>query len=1203
MLIAQFNATSIRNKSHALSQYLYNNNIAVACICETFLKPNEPFSIKNYTVVRSDRASDTRGGGVLIAIRKDLNYKKLCTSSSLAPIEACICEINFNNFIFNIVTVYIPPNAGFSSTTFGTLFNHFSNQNVLVCGDFNAHNTNWGSSRTDSRGRQLLNFFENKNFVLLNDGSMTFFSNAQSALDLTFASPSLSLLTSWTATNELLGSLHCVVTTSLNITQNASLKTNHIIPRHINKAFLNKKIKEIFESSSFSIDEFTQAFRDSFQVPAKKRNIAPNPWWNETCNDACVAQKLAFSTFKRSPSRDNLIKLQIAQKTYKYTLKCEKAKGWKSFCSSLDANMSVSEFWSIIKRFKGNQHNSESGLKECIQNFCDSLAGPCGPIMPPSLVPICQNHFLTAPFTFGEINKAITQSKNSAPGLDGICNSHLKELSVVNKHNLLNSLNRVLSTGNIPDSWLHYKVIPLRKKACDPNLASSYRSIALASCLRKIFERILNSRLEWFLESRSALSKSQFGFRRAKSTKDNILSLWCAILLSFAKKEFLFASFLDIKGAFDWANIIYLIQKLEATGAPDYFCYLIHSLFYLKILHIFSGDSHETRHSFTGVPQGSVLSPLLFNIYINDIFKHIPNDVYVLAYADDIVVFCSNKNPYIARLKVQVVISTLEQRLADLQLSLSANKSKSILFSKKPTLFPLPREIMLNSGPIEYVESFCFLGTVFHKNLSMAPHLDHIAKTSFQFANIMRSLCGISWGSDPSCLLRIYTSVIRPKIEYAAPLLLDCTKTQKLKLNRLQWKCLRISLGAFPSTHTLALEQLAQTMPLPQRFSAISGRIINQLFSNPNHIIHTFLEEFIQLPGNNPTFVNTYQEKKRSLQIATFTMHPMFLYPYESLHYIPPIIFLNVNKSSCTRSEVLNLFETFNRGHWSQFQKIYTDGSKTQANVGFGVWIPDSALEVHFDINPSSSIFSAEASAIAEALQNIDLHIHKKFLIITDSRSVLEALNTYSNNRSHPLVHQIRSLSWKLRKKDYEVRFLWVPSHMGIDGNEIVDSIASNFARDLATSNYPIFVNDLKCMDKSQQIQIWQERWDSSENGRYLYSILPRINLVPWFHNTYLSRHVIVTINRLLCNHNNCAEHLFKLNLVESNLCSCGMPQTTNHLIFECSNVDIAARHKLFSSIRSSGHLPINIIQVLKTFDTRIFNALHTFFKKCDIKI
>lgn len=352
-----------------------------------------------------------------------------------------------------------------------------------------------------------------------------------------------------------------------------------------------------------------------------------------------------------------------------------------------------------------------------------------------------------------------------------------------------------------------------------------------------------------------------------------------------------------------------------------------------------------------------------------------------------------------------------------------------------------PPIILIENNVIDYVEEYKFLGFYFTSNLCLQTHINYIKKTTSQFINILKSLCGVSWGSDPDCLLLLYLGVVRTKIEYASICLLDCTKSQLIQLKRIQWKCLRIILGAMSSTHTDSLEVLSNVMPLDIRFSLLADKFINNCIAKEDHPI-TLLATTFNSNSNIalPKIIEKIKVKKATLTVHNQQIHNRFSYPLSTFLHKPYITYLNLNKID-TSNEVAKTkyLLAINRTKFKDAFRIFTDGSKTCDKVGAGFWMPDINMEAHFQLNPQASIFTAEARAMLEALNFVEDIPRRKFVIITDSMSVLQALDANKVTCQHPLIHDIKNAICQLKKKLKIIHFLWVPSHKGIRGNEIAD--------------------------------------------------------------------------------------------------------------------------------------------------------------------
>lgn len=218
----------------------------------------------------------------------------------------------------------------------------------------------------------------------------------------------------------------------------------------------------------------------------------------------------------------------------------------------------------------------------------------------------------------------------------------LKQLPASVLDLLLSIMNNIYTSQQIPPSWTVYKVIPIAKQ----NSKTSFRSIGLSSSLCKIFEHMLQSRLDWSLEYNSILPDNLFAFRRGRGTMECLSSFIGNIYHSFNNREFFVATFVDIRGAFDSVNIFTLISHLISLHIPQQLCNTLMSLFNKRNL-IFSYPfgAYNSRSTYTGLPQGSCLSPLLFNVYMSIIENHITQLGHkCLIYADDMVIFTSNKS-------------------------------------------------------------------------------------------------------------------------------------------------------------------------------------------------------------------------------------------------------------------------------------------------------------------------------------------------------------------------------------------------------------------------------------------------------------------------------------------------------------------------------------------------------------------------------
>jgi len=274
-------------------------------------------------------------------------------------------------------------------------------------------------------------------------------------------------------------------------------------------------------------------------------------------------------------------------------------------------------------------------------------------------------------FQLQELEEIIFAAKEgSTPGSDLINYSLLKLLPTIAVQKLLVIFNRILGEFTFPAKWRECDIILLPK----PNKLD-FRPIALSSCVLKFLEKMIKFRLERFVELDLLFPPAQFGFRKDRSCED------CTYLLLEVYKDYINhdpmgAFFLDIKGAYDYINPSILFDMVNSIRIPPQYKHFIRNLISHRYIKFYeSGRIFNSCTIFKGLPQGSSLSLLLFNLYIKDILNHIPYDCKAIQFADDIVLICSYKNINKITNSLQLAFNQIQDWLDSVGLELPLTKT------------------------------------------------------------------------------------------------------------------------------------------------------------------------------------------------------------------------------------------------------------------------------------------------------------------------------------------------------------------------------------------------------------------------------------------------------------------------------------------------------------------------------------------------
>lgn len=365
--------------------------------------------------------------------------------------------------------------------------------------------------------------------------------------------------------------------------------------------------------------------------------------------------------------------------------------------------------------------------------------------------------------------------------------------------------------GTYPKSWNQAVVIPIQKNNKPIAELNEFRPIALLPTISKIFEKIICNRLQTICSNEQLVPRNQKGFQRGMNVEDNVLELISNINRSKKNNECFVVAFIDLSKAYDRVNRQKLIEKLATIGIEGNMLKFLR--FFLNSRRIcvrYKNHTTSWEDQRAGVPQGSCLSPCLFNLYTAPITKR----KNLLAFADDIAVYASGKNLTSAIKKLKTDIMNINRICKELDMIINATKSKFMVLNR-PALFY--KEIELDFGKIVKTNIHKYLGIHFDKNLNFFKHIDNVAtkakKRLFTFKWLAHRINGCSGDK----FAKIYTIFIRPIWEFCPSVWHNASDYPKKRLKALQQQTLALALGVPFWTARYQVDIASSVLPVEER--------------------------------------------------------------------------------------------------------------------------------------------------------------------------------------------------------------------------------------------------------------------------------------------------------------------------------------------------------------------------------------------------
>lgn len=464
----------------------------------------------------------------------------------------------------------------------------------------------------------------------------------------------------------------------------------------------------------------------------RKQNICNKKWFDYDCMKARKNLR-RFSNQKHSdPSNPFLRKLYHEQlKNFKELLKSKKQNFQAEKLIELENCSDNTSFWKVLKSTNEdiNENKPPPVTEQQWINHFDSLHSKKDNTPEQSFIADNLSNLEDLTRLDNELNCTITEKEigtcakilknKKAASVDKIKNEMIKN-SIGNLSQVYRKLfNLIIESGNFPNSWCEGSITPIFKSGVlsDP---SNYRGICVSSCLGKFFSSILNQRLLSFIKKNNLLHNSQIGFMPNQRTSDHIFTLRCIIdkYVTNCSGGKVYACFIDLKKAFDSIWHEGLLFKLLEKNVNGKFYELIKNMYSKSECYVKLGTKRTKTFKYArGVRQGCILSPLLFNLYLNDLPNLLENTLRAdpiilpngtkltsLLYADDLVLISKSREG------LQNCINTVTSFCNTWKMTVNNKKSKVMIFSKKCTQKSKQQIFTLDNDKLDVVQEFTYLG-------------------------------------------------------------------------------------------------------------------------------------------------------------------------------------------------------------------------------------------------------------------------------------------------------------------------------------------------------------------------------------------------------------------------------------------------------------------------------------------------------------
>lgn len=878
--IITWNSRGIRTKLNEFFDFLVRVNVDVALVSETWLKNDISMNHSDFNCYRSDRETG-KGGGVAIVIRKNICHELL----PIIPthfIENIGIKITFDdNSVINVYSCYFPGGSAgptdIKKINFKSDLKKFSRiqGRYILGGDFNSKHQVWGCIRSNCWGNILHDLTSCNAFGMVFPPEPTLIPHNNrtnpSVLDFFITNVPEKLSAALTLDN--LCSDHLPVC----ISYNSCYSTTHNMRydyRNTNwnlfKRYITDNISELncmpinaIEDLDLLVIKLTTLIQDAGNASVPRKSV-PHSYTKR------LPRQILNLISLRNKSRRNWIRFRlnhlkalvsflnkvISEKIFQF-----RNTSWNQMLKTL--NKSSPRLWKISKilrkktkcipclkenniTYTTNFQKAEVLAKKFHSNhtISSNLSDlNTKQMISESLLLLRNSDQSTVTISESAVKNILKNLKNKkSPGLDGVTNNILKKLPRAGISLLTRIFNACMKFGHFPTSWKTSKIIAIPKPGKKADSPDSYRPISLLSSVSKIFEKIIKDRILNFIEDNNILPRQQFGFRHEHNTIQPLVRIKRIVKNNFNEGKSTAMVLLDIKAAFDSVWHDALIHKLLRIGLDIPTVTIIRSYLTERSFKVHIGDKCSSEYSIpAGCPQGSCLSPVLYNIFIYD-FPLLPSCESSI-FADDTAILSSGTIADDILEKLQDSVNNVLNYFNKWNILVNPSKTNAIFFTRKRKPIYLPEsKIKVANTDVNWETKVRYLGVILDKKLLFNEHVSYTinkinisTKMLYPFINRKSSL------SIENKLL-ILKVIFHAIMYYAAPVWHDAAACHIKRLQIAQNKLLKMMYNLPYHFSTTSLHSLHDIPMIRDKINSITikffDKCVNSQFPHIRALSH-----------------------------------------------------------------------------------------------------------------------------------------------------------------------------------------------------------------------------------------------------------------------------------------------------------------------------------------------------------------------------